>query len=43
MCSPMPDVDVDEVEEPPPCHFYSKCDDEGWCLWPKCQRPKGGD
>lgn len=39
MCSPMPDLDPDEIGAgaPPPCAHYPECRQE--CAWPACNEP----
>jgi len=34
MCSPMPDIDPDEVPAPLPCERYPEC--RQGCAWPAC-------
>ena len=42
MCSPMPDVDPDEIDAPGPCEAYPGRGGDGpgeLCLWPACNEP----
>jgi len=34
MCSPMPDIDPDEIPAPLPCSRYPECRQK--CTWPLC-------
>lgn len=42
MCSPMPDIDPDDLDGPPPCLKYPECESQKTCNWPECRLNKEG-